>query len=136
MGLAHWAQKVLEEGDKVGHDFDPDSVHDLRVALRRCRSMADGFIAIDPDPGWRQRKKLGKILFSRLGELRDAQVMVEWVGRLGEPEDPVRKGLGNHRPPAFVSASLRSGRKYESATNTKMKNETRTSTNASGTEAT
>ena len=43
---------------------------------------------IDPDRGWRRLKKLGKTLFSRLGELRDVQVLVEWVGRLGEPEDP------------------------------------------------
>jgi len=92
-GLGYWAQRVLAESDKVGKHFDPDAVHDLRVALRRCRSMADGFVLIDPDPGWRQLKKLGKTLFSRLGELRDAQVMVEWVSRLGEPEDPIRKGL-------------------------------------------
>jgi CHAD domain-containing protein len=84
---------VLVESDKVGSHFDPDAVHDLRVALRRCRSMADGFVLIDPDPGWRQLKKLGKTLFSRLGELRDAQVMVEWVSRLGQPDDPIGKGL-------------------------------------------
>jgi CHAD domain-containing protein len=92
-GLGYWAQRVLAESDKAGKHFDPDSVHDLRVALRRCRSMADGFVLIDPDPGWRRLKKLGKALFSRLGELRDVQVMVEWVSRLGEPEDPIRKGL-------------------------------------------
>ncbi len=92
-GLAYWAQRVLAESDKAGKHFDPDSVHDLRVALRRCRSMADGFVLIDPDPGWRRLKKLGKTLFSRLGELRDTQVMIEWVSRLGEAEDPIRKGL-------------------------------------------
>ena len=92
-GLGYWAQRVLAESDKAGNHFAPDSVHDLRVALRRCRSIADGFVLIDPDPGWKQLKKLGKTLFSRLGELRDVQVMVEWIGRLGEPEDPIRKGL-------------------------------------------
>jgi CHAD domain-containing protein len=55
--------------------------------------MADGFVLIDPCPGWKQLKKLGKTLFSRLGELRDVQVMVEWVSRLGQPEDPIRKAL-------------------------------------------
>jgi CHAD domain-containing protein len=92
-GLAYWAHRVLFESDKVGSHFDPDAVHDLRVALRRCRSMADGFVLIDPDPEWKQLKKLGKTLFSRLGELRDTQVMVEWVSRLGQPDDPIRKGL-------------------------------------------
>jgi CHAD domain-containing protein len=93
VGLGYWAQRALAECDKVAHDFHPDSVHDLRVALRRCRSMADGFMLIDPDPGWRKLKKLGKSVFSRLGELRDVQIMVEWVSRLGHPEDPVRKAL-------------------------------------------
>jgi len=92
-GLKYWAHRVLVERDKVGSHFDPGAVHDLRVALRRCRSIADGFVLIDPDPGWKQLKKLGKTLFSRLGNLRDVQVMVDWVSRLGQPDDPVRESL-------------------------------------------
>ena len=92
-GLSYWAGQVLEEVAKVTQNFDSDPVHDLRVALRRCRSMADGFIPIDPDRGWKQLKKTGKELFSRLGNLRDMQVMEEWVTRLGEPEDPIRRNL-------------------------------------------
>ena len=89
-GLAYWAQRVLEECDKASQDFAPDPVHDLRVAIRRCRSMADGFLSVDPDPEWKQMKKLGKPLFSSLGELRDTQVMLEWVARLSEDHDHVR----------------------------------------------
>ena len=89
-GLAYWAQRVLEECDKASHDFAPEPVHDLRVAIRRCRSMADGFMSVDPDAEWRQMKKLGKPLFSSLGELRDVQVMSEWVVRLSEDHDHVR----------------------------------------------
>jgi CHAD domain-containing protein/HD superfamily phosphodiesterase len=92
-GLRYWAGQVLEEVGKVSHNFDPDPVHDLRVALRRCRSMADGFLPVDPDRGWKQLKKTGKDLFSRLGNLRDMQVMEEWVKRLGEPEDPICRNL-------------------------------------------
>ena len=93
VGLGYWAQRVLEECDKVSHNFDADPVHDLRVALRRCRSMADGFIPIDPDPEWKELKKLGKMLFSRLGELRDVQIMMEWANHLGRPEDAVTQAL-------------------------------------------
>jgi len=89
-GLAFWANRVLEECDKASQDFAPDPVHDLRVAIRRCRSMADGFLSVDPDPEWKQMKKLGKPLFSCLGELRDTQVMSEWVTRLSEDHDSVR----------------------------------------------
>ncbi len=89
-GLAYWAQRTLEECDKASHEFAADPVHDLRVAIRRCRSMADGFLSVDPDPAWKEMKKLGKALFSSLGDLRDVQVMVEWVSHLSAPDDPVR----------------------------------------------
>lgn len=92
-GLAFWMERVLEECDRASVDFAADPVHDLRVALRRCRSMADGLRAIDPDPAWKQVKKAGKQLFGRLGELRDLQVMEKWVQRLGTPDDPVAPAL-------------------------------------------
>jgi CHAD domain-containing protein len=92
-GLAYWAARVLEECDKASHEFAADPVHDLRVAIRRCRSMADGFLSVDPDPAWRQMKKLGKGLFASLGELRDTQVMMEWIGRLSAEDDPLRQIL-------------------------------------------
>src|ERR1700688_963508 len=74
--------QVLEECEHVSADFGADPVHDLRVALRRCRSPADGLMALDPDPDWKNMKKAGKRLFQRLGELRDVQVMAEWVEKL------------------------------------------------------
>ena len=92
-GLAFWMQRVLEECDRTGVAFEPDPVHDLRVALRRCCSMADGVAAIDPNPAWKEMKKAGKRLFRRLGELRDVHVMQEWVHRLDSPNDPVTAPL-------------------------------------------
>ncbi len=92
-GLLYWAQRALQECDKASQDFAPDPVHDLRVAIRRCRSLADGFLSVDPDPEWKQMRKLGKPLFSSLGELRDTQVMLEWVTRLSEDHDHVRHML-------------------------------------------
>jgi hypothetical protein len=38
-------------------------------------------------------KKAGRQLFRELGELRDAQVMEEWVRHLGDPDDPVSNAL-------------------------------------------
>jgi CHAD domain-containing protein/HD superfamily phosphodiesterase len=74
--------QVLEECERVSADFSADPVHDLRVALRRCRSLADGLNALDPDPEWKAMKKAGRALFQRLGALRDVQVMMEWVETL------------------------------------------------------
>src|SRR5580692_10279583 len=88
-GLTLWMERVLEECDRASVEFGADPVHDLRVALRRCRSMADGLRVMDPNPAWKEMKKAGRQLFRELGELRDAQVMEEWVRRLGSPDDPV-----------------------------------------------
>jgi len=85
-GLRYWMLRVLEECDRLGDQFGPDPVHDLRVSLRRCRSMADGLMVMDSDPGWKAMKKAGKRLFQRLGDLRDIQVMMEWTGKLAPPE--------------------------------------------------
>jgi CHAD domain-containing protein len=82
-------QRVLEECDRAAVEFAADPVHDLRVALRRCRSLADGLMSLDPDPCWKQMKKAGKELFRVLGALRDTQVMEEWVNKLSGPGDPV-----------------------------------------------
>src|ERR1700687_1804177 len=92
-GLAFWMLRVLEECDRASVAFAPDPIHDLRVALRRCCSMADGVAAINPDPAWKEMKKAGKRLFRRLGELRDVHVMQEWVHRLDSPDDPVAAPL-------------------------------------------
>ena len=74
--------RVLDECDNVSANFSADPVHDLRVSLRRCRSMADGMIAMDPDRDWKAMKKAGKQLFQRLGALRDVQIMMEWLDKL------------------------------------------------------
>jgi CHAD domain-containing protein len=93
LGLAYWMTRVLEECQRASTDLAPDPVHDLRVALRRCRSMADGLRALDPDRSWKDMKKAGKALFSSLGELRDLHVMMEWVQKLGSADDPETKAL-------------------------------------------
>lgn len=74
--------RVLEECDNAAADFKADPVHDLRVALRRCRSLADGMMAMDPDPNWKSMKKAGRKLFQSLGALRDVQIMMEWIEKL------------------------------------------------------
>jgi exopolyphosphatase/guanosine-5'-triphosphate,3'-diphosphate pyrophosphatase len=90
-GLRYWMLRVLEECEHVSADFSADPVHDLRVSLRRCRSLADGLMALDPDPNWKVMRKAGKRLFQRLGALRDVQVMMEWVEKLHPEESRVKQ---------------------------------------------
>ena len=101
-------ERVLVECEHVEADFSADPVHDLRVALRRCRSMADGMMAIDPDRSWKQMKKAGKALFQRLGTLRDVQIMMEWIDKLhpaahAEGESLVDTAASGVREDAAVS---------------------------------
>ena len=67
-----------------------DLVHDLRVALRRCRSLAQGLATVDVVEAklWRRLSKTARGLFAGLGTMRDAQVMRGWVDEL--VEEPVR----------------------------------------------
>jgi CHAD domain-containing protein/HD superfamily phosphodiesterase len=89
-GLAHFMVRVLKECGRAARRFDADSVHDLRVALRRSRTIADGLSATDPDKMLRGVKKESQRLFRSLGKLRDVQVMVEWARKLAPEDDALR----------------------------------------------
>jgi CHAD domain-containing protein len=93
LGLGYWMDQVVAQAEVVRKGFEADPVHDLRVAIRRCRSVAEGFVPVDPHPLWKKMRKTAKPLFAALGELRDTQVLAEWVEKLGEADDPVRVKL-------------------------------------------
>jgi CHAD domain-containing protein len=93
IGLDVWMNRVLELADDVQNGWKSREVHDLRVALRRCRTMADALSEVNPDRGWRGLKKVSRKLFHALGVLRDTQVEQEWLKKLSAPGDPVRKHL-------------------------------------------
>jgi len=94
-GLQYWMERVLKELDSVREAPEADAVHDLRVAIRRCRSVAAVMEEVDPDSAWQDMRKLGKKLFRQLGELRDTQVLEEWTKTLGPEADPIRERLLN-----------------------------------------
>ena len=92
-GLLYWMERVLKELEKVRTAPDADAVHDLRVAIRRCRSVGAVMQEVDPDPAWPEMRKLGRKLFRQLGELRDTQVLEDWVKKLGTESDAIRLRL-------------------------------------------
>jgi len=95
-GIAYWMERAVAEREKVRGSFDADAVHDLRVALRRCRSMAEAFQSINGDTTWGKMRKAGKVVFSALGDLRDTQVLLEWVERLQGDCPAVAERLKGH----------------------------------------
>ena len=77
--LSFWMDRVLKELEHVRSSPDVDAVHDLRVGIRRCRSVAAAMEEVDPDPAWPTMRKAARKLFRSLGALRDAQILNEWV---------------------------------------------------------
>src|SRR6266705_4448348 len=92
-GLSFSMDRVLKELENFRASSDPDVVHDLRVAIRRCRSVAAAMGEVDPDPAWAAMRKVARKLFRGLGALRDAQVIDQWVKKLAPETDPVRAHL-------------------------------------------
>jgi CHAD domain-containing protein len=91
--LSQSMNRVLEELGSLRSSPDSETVHDLRVAIRRCRSLAAVMEEIDPDPAWPEMRKVARKLFRGLGAVRDAQVMEEWIKKLGSENDPLRVHL-------------------------------------------
>ena len=85
MSLDQWLDEVVDLHGKAARALRVEVVHDLRVAIRRCRSLAQGLREVDDDDGAARFKALsdvGRPLFQGLGDLRDAQVMKEHIARL------------------------------------------------------
>ncbi len=96
-GLTHWMSRVL-------------------VAIRRCRSVAAVMREVDPDPAWHELRRLPKKLFRKLGELRDTQIMDEWVAEHGAENDKLRVALHaffQEKEPELVQQALRLAGKFD-----------------------
>jgi len=114
--LAHWMQRVLKELDLLQSAPEKDVVHDLRVAIRRCRSIAAVMREIDPAPAWHEMRSLPKKLFRKLGELRDTQIMDEWVAGHGAENDKLRVALHaffHESEPKLQQEALRLAAKFD-----------------------
>jgi len=83
VGLAYWADRVLEEHSNVGGALPAQPIHDLRISLRRCILIAEVMRELDPGCDWKSMKKSARRTFQRLGTLRDTQVLTEWIEKLG-----------------------------------------------------
>jgi CHAD domain-containing protein len=115
-GLTFWMDRVLKELEYVQKAPEADAVHDLRVAIRRCRSVGAVMQEVDPDSAWREMRRVPRKLFRRLGELRDAQVMEEWVKKLSAGEDSVRAQLHSafaKKEPELRQRALRAAEKFD-----------------------
>jgi triphosphatase len=58
---------------------DPEGVHDVRVASRRLRAAMDVAVGCFPDSWYRPLHDIVKEITSELGEVRDRDVMLEFL---------------------------------------------------------
>src|SRR5258708_1089082 len=89
-GLSFWMDRVIKELENVRSSPDADAVHDLRVAIRRCRSVPAGMDELDPDPACPSTRKAPPTLFPALPTLRRPQALKRWVTKLAPETDPGR----------------------------------------------
>ena len=89
-------QRALRNHKRARRKLKTSPVHDFRVALRRCRSLAEGLSAIDPDPVWRQLRKASKRQQKALSDLRDIQVLTNWLEPLHLTTGPVARALASY----------------------------------------
>jgi CHAD domain-containing protein len=89
-------QRALRNHKRARKRLKTEPVHDFRVALRRCRSLAEGLSAIDSDPVWRRLRKAAKRQQSALSDLRDLQVLQNWLKPLRVTKGPVGRALASY----------------------------------------
>jgi CHAD domain-containing protein len=92
-GLASWMEQVLACHATAARAPDVRAVHQLRKALRRCRTLAGGLREADPAPEWRAMLKASRTLFRALGGLRDTHVLGQWLARLAPADDAAGSNL-------------------------------------------
>ncbi len=89
-------RRALRNHKRAKNKLKTDPIHDFRVALRRCRSLAEGLSALDPDPVWRRLRKASKRIQRGLSDLRDVQVLEAWLKPLRLTAGPAGKALATH----------------------------------------
>lgn len=101
-------RRVLRLHKKARRTLGNDEIHDLRVALRSCISSAEGMRELDAHPAWEAMRRHAKRLFSRLGDLRDLQVLRRWVRKMSAVRDSASarllRELRERRSPALGRA--------------------------------
>jgi CHAD domain-containing protein len=86
-------QRVLKALEQVRRSGHAESVHDLRVAMRRCRSIASIFEEVDGHRAWHRIRRRLRPLFRASGLLRDLHVKRDWVKTLVAADAPLRARL-------------------------------------------
>src|SRR5438034_4920104 len=86
-GLSFWMDRVINELANVRSSPDPDAIHDLRVAIRRCRSVAAAMEEVDPYPACPALPKLARHLSRGIRAPHHAHVLADCATKPVHPPD-------------------------------------------------
>lgn len=77
-------RKVLQEGDAITSDSEPERLHELRKECKKLRYMVEFFQSLYSKPEIRQLIKVLKSLLDNLGEFQDLQVQAHTLEEFGQ----------------------------------------------------
>jgi CHAD domain-containing protein len=73
--------------NRAARHVDADTVHDLRVAIRRLRRCLQVFGQFYPEGSWKRMRRRLSALMDSCGSVRDLDIAIELVGKAGVPAD-------------------------------------------------
>lgn len=89
-----WIDDALEASAKILDDSDPEALHDMRVALRKLRTVLRTYEGELRGSVRRKRTSRLKKLVAATGAGRDAEVQIAWLeGVRGELEGGAHRGV-------------------------------------------
>lgn len=121
LGIEKYFHKAIAYEQKVLADQDPEDLHQMRVGMRRLRSVVTGFAPVIILPDSVSNRNIGKMA-KILGQLRDLDVLQEslqeYEPQVKAQEKPLLhkalKKLGKRRSKAFKRVkNLLEGKRYQ-----------------------
>src|ERR1039458_6893600 len=69
----------------AARELDVESIHDMRVAMRRLSRCLRVFAPFYPKGSWKKIRRRISVLMAAAGAVRDCDIAIELVGRAGVP---------------------------------------------------
>lgn len=79
--------QISSDIEKVTSTFDMEEIHDLRVGIKRLRSLLLLLTRLDPEINAKENGLVFKSLFKKIGRIRDVQIPLQIVSNLNDQSD-------------------------------------------------
>jgi len=77
--------KLVVQVNRAARSGDPDSIHDLRVAIRRLSRCLRVFGQLYPGHGWKKMRRRLKEILDACAGVRDRDIALELLAKAGFP---------------------------------------------------